>query len=756
MASNADMAAPGLSRADAEALATGACGDPFRLLGPQPVAGGWLIRAVMPGADTVEAVVEGHVIATLVRVADGVFAGFAEGTDRPDAYLLRAKAGDSVWEEEDPYRFGPVLGPLDEHLIAEGAHLNLWRVLGAHPISHEGGDGVSFAVWAPGASRVSVVGAFNHWDGRRHPMRQRGTTGVWELFIPGLVEGLSYKYEIRAGDGSVLPQKADPVGFGAESPPGTASVVRNLGQRDWLDGEWMHGRSKAHATDAPISIYEVHLGSWRRRASEGNRPLSYWELADELVPYVADLGFTHIELLPISEYPFDGSWGYQPVGLFAPTIRHGTPEEFRHFVDACHRAGLGVILDWVPGHFPADAHGLARFDGTALYEHEDPREGFHQDWNTLIYNYGRREVQNYLVANALYWLEEYHLDGLRVDAVASMLYRDYSREPGQWIPNKHGGRENLEAIAFLKRVNEAAYGADPSILTIAEESTAWPGVTRPTNHGGLGFGYKWNMGWMNDTLGYVSKDPVHRRYHHHMMTFGMHYAFTENFVLPISHDEVVHGKGSLLTKMPGDAAEQMANMRAYLGFMWAHPGKKLLFMGQEFAQPTEWSHDAELPWHLLDDPRHAGMRRLVRDLNTLYRAAPALHRGDCHADGFAWIEANAEDISVYAWERHAADAPPMIAICNFTPIERTLRLGVPQAGRWIERLNTDAEIYGGAGRGNLGGLISEAVPSHGREQSIQMRLPPLAALMFELDAEPPQQRRDLPCAEGTTTPETQK
>ncbi|MEM1049090.1 MAG: 1,4-alpha-glucan branching protein GlgB [Pseudomonadota bacterium] len=736
VASEPNILAAGLTKDDAEALATGACADPFRLLGPHPIKGGRVIRTVMPGAETVEAVAGGKVISVLEQVADHVFSGKVEGADRPGAYTLRARAGGAVWEEEDPYRFGPLIGELDEHLISEGGHLDLWHVLGARILHHEGVDGVGFAVWAPGASRVSVVGPFNHWDGRRHPMRPRGTTGVWELFLPGLTDGVAYKYEIRAADGTVLPQKADPVGIGAEHPPATASLVRKLGQRNWRDGDWMESRATAHQVDAPISIYEVHLASWRLRAAEGNRPLSYWELADELVDYVSEMGFTHIELLPISEYPFDGSWGYQPVGLYAPTIRHGTAEEFRHFVDRCHQAGIGVILDWVPGHFPADAHGLARFDGTALYEHEDPREGFHQDWNTLIYNYGRREVQNYLVANALYWLKEYHLDGLRVDAVASMLYRDYSRAEGQWIPNVHGGRENLEAIAFLKRMNEVVYGADPSILTIAEESTAWPGVTRPNNHGGLGFGYKWNMGWMNDTLSYVSKDPIHRRFHHHQMTFGLHYAFTENFVLPISHDEVVHGKGSLLAKMPGNGSDQFANLRAYLGFMWAHPGKKLLFMGQEFAQPAEWSHQAELPWHLLDDPRHAGVRRLVRDLNTLYRGAPALHRGDCKAEGFAWIEANAEDISVYAWERHAAGAPPIVAICNFTPVERTLRMGVPEAGRWIERLNTDAEIYGGEGRGNLGGLTSKNISSHGRAHSIQLRVPPLATLMFELDMTP--------------------
>lgn len=734
-ANGADLVAPDLSRADAEALAAGACGDPFRLLGPHAVDGGWVIRAFLPGAEKVEAVADGTVVAVLDDVAGGVFAGAVKGAARPGAYRFRVSAGGTSREEDDPYRFGPLIGALDEHLISEGNHLELWKILGAHPVQHEGAKGVRFAVWAPGASRVSVVGEFNHWDGRRHPMRARGTTGVWEIFLPGLHEGARYKFEVRTADGTVLPQKADPVGFGAEHPPGTASVVRDLAARDWNDGEWMASRKSAHAVDAPISIYEVHLGSWRRRSDEGNRPLSYRELADDLVAYVADMSFTHVELLPVSEHPFAGSWGYQPVGLYAPTIRHGTAEEFRHFVDACHAAGIGVILDWVPGHFPADAHGLARFNGDALYEHADPREGVHQDWNTLIYNYGRAEVCNFLVANALYWLKEYHLDGLRVDAVASMLYRDYSRGEGQWVPNVHGGRENLEAVAFLQRMNEIAYDADPSILMIAEESTAWPGVSHPTSQGGLGFGYKWNMGWMNDTLTYVSKDPLHRRRHHHRMTFGMQYAFAENFVLPISHDEVVHGKGSLLARMPGGDFNSFANLRAYLGFMWAHPGKKLLFMGQEFAQPAEWSHDDALPWHLLDDSRHAGIRRLVRDLNMLYRDTPALHRGDCRADGFAWIEANAEDLSVYAWERHAAGAPPVVTICNFTPVERTLRMGVPAAGRWIERLNTDAALYGGRDSGDLGGLTSQARPSHGRSQSIGLRLPPLATVIFELDAD---------------------
>jgi len=532
-------------------------------------------------------------------------------------------------------------------------------------------------------------------------------------------------------DGALQPLKADPVGFGAEHPPATASIVRDLRGHVWGDADWMATRAARHAPDAPVSIYEVHLPSWRR--AEGGRPLSYQELSEQLVPYAAEMGFTHIECLPVSEYPFDGSWGYQPVGMYAPTIRHGTPAEFRGFVDACHRAGLGVILDWVPAHFPADAHGLARFDGQPLYEHADPREGFHPDWNTLIYNYGRREVGNYLIANALYWLREHHADGLRVDAVASMLYRDYSRKEGEWIPNRHGGRENIEAVEFLRRMNVAVYGDDPSVMTIAEESTAWPGVSKPVHHGGLGFGFKWNMGWMHDSLDYMGHDPVHRKYHHHKMTFGLLYAFSENFVLPLSHDEVVHGKGSILSRMPGDEWQKFANLRAYYAFMWGHPGKKLLFMGLEWGQRGEWDADAALDWGALDDARHEGVRRLVRDLNRLYRETPALHRRDHRGDGFQWIEADAAEASLYVWARFGepGDAPVVVAV-NFTPVPReSVTIGVPAAGRWAERLNTDAAVYGGTGMGNLGGVDSAPVPAQGRADSIRVTLPPLGAVIFE-------------------------
>jgi 1,4-alpha-glucan branching enzyme len=721
---------PFLSPEDAARVGSGAAWDLFALLGAHPCGGGWALRAFLPGAEAAEAVdpADGRTVAALAAgPAPDHFAAFLP--ERPLAWRFRARRGEQVWEAEDPYRFGPVLGPQDEHYIAEGSHLRLWERLGARPMTHEGCDGCAFAVWAPNAGRVSVVGDFNGWDGRRHVMRPRGTTGVWEIFAPGVGEGAAYKYEIRARDGTVLPLKADPVGFGAEHPPATASIVRDLRGYPWDDGDWMATRAARQRTDAPISIYEVHLPSWRRAA--GGRPLSYRELAEQLVPYVADMGFTHIETLPVGEYPFDGSWGYQPVGLYAPTIRHGTPAEFRGFVAECHKAGIGVILDWVPAHFPADAHGLSRFDGQPLYEHADPREGFHPDWNTLIYNYGRREVGNYLIANALYWCREHHADGLRVDAVASMLYRDYSRKDGEWIPNRHGGRENIEAVEFLQRMNAAVYGDDPSVMTIAEESTAWPGVSKPAHHGGLGFGFKWNMGWMHDSLSYMAKDPVHRRHHHHQLTFGLLYAFSENFVLPLSHDEVVHGKGSILGRMPGDEWRRFANLRAYYAFMWLHPGKKLLFMGSEWGQRAEWNADGALDWGALQDPRHEGARLLVRDLNRLYRAQPALHQRDARADGFRWLEADAADLSVYAWARFGeGGAPPVVCAFNFTPVPRTLRLGVPAPGRWTEALNTDAAVYGGSGMGNLGGLDSAPVAAQGCSDSIEMTLPPLAAVAF--------------------------
>jgi 1,4-alpha-glucan branching enzyme len=628
-----------------------------------------------------------------------------------------------------------LIGDQDEYLFSEGTHHRLWEVLGAHPEKRGGKPGVRFAVWAPGASKVSVLGDFNGWDGNAHPLEPSGSTGIWAAFVPGAEAGQRYKYKIISRDGTEQPLKADPVAFGAEHPPENASVVRDLTGYTWRDGGWIEKRGSMQRIDQPMSIYEVHLGSWRRRPQEGNRALSYYELSQELVPYVKDLGFTHIELMPVSEYPFDGSWGYQPTGLFAPTIRHGTPDEFREFITACHDAEIGVILDWVPGHFPTDPHGLGRFTGEAVYEHGDPCEGFHQDWNTFIYNYGRTEVANFLVANAIYWLEEFHIDGLRVDAVASMLYRDYSRKEGEWVPNVHGGRENLEAIAFLKRMNEVAYAAEPGIMTIAEESTAFPGVSRPTSDGGLGFGFKWNMGWMHDTLEYMKQDPVHRRHHHNQMTFGLHYAFSENFILPLSHDEVVHGKGSLLGKMPGNDWERFANLRAYFAFMWAHPGKKLIFMGCELAQAQEWNHDGELAWGSLLDGRHAGMQSLIRDLNNVYRDQPALHRRDTREDGFQWIDGGNTAESVMSWIRWGEEGDaPVLCLFNFTPVERTgARFGVPRAGYWREVLNSDADVYAGGGRGNLGGVSSEPEPWHGQDQSVAVTLPPLSGVYFVLD-----------------------
>ncbi|MGI9485628.1 MAG: 1,4-alpha-glucan branching protein GlgB [Geminicoccaceae bacterium] len=725
-----------LSKDTIKAITTGTHPAPFSSLGPCAMAGRTLVRVFLPGAEIVTVIGpdDGERLAEMTRIDNaGLFEGTVKDRTPPFAYRLRATHGDDTWELDDPYRFGPVIGDVDNYLIGEGSHKRLWERLGAHVIEHEGARGVHFAVWAPNAQRVAVVGDFNLWDGRRHPMRLHPGTGVWEIFLPGLGDGVAYKYEIRDRTGNILPLKADPFGFGAELRPKTASVVRDVEKFSWGDGNWLSQRQGYAAPDAPVAIYEVHLGSWRR--DDGNGYLSYEELGDQLIPYVKNMGFSHIELLPITEHPFDGSWGYQPIGLFAPTARHGEPADFARFVDRCHEAGVGVLLDWVPGHFPTDEHGLGRFDGTALYEHEDPRQGFHQDWNTLIYNYGRPEVANYLHANALFWLDRYHLDGLRVDAVASMLYLDYSREEGEWVPNRFGGRENLEAIDLLKRMNELAYGEHEGVMTVAEESTSWPGVSKPTYAGGLGFGFKWNMGWMNDTLLYMSKDPVHRRWHHHQMTFGLLYAFSENFVLPLSHDEVVHGKGSILARMPGDAWQQFANVRAYYAFMWGHPGKKLLFMGQEFAQGSEWNADRSLDWRLLDVDFHRGVQTLVRDLNQLYRAEPALHQLDCDGAGFDWLEANDAENSVLAWLRKGeAGAPPVMVICNFTPTpQKTYRLGLPAPGKWREILNSNAEVYGGSGMGNLGVIEAEEVASHGQPFSASITLPPLATLWFKLE-----------------------
>lgn len=710
--------------------------DPFAILGPHKKGRVRFVTAFDPGAEEITALSDGkrYPLAPVTGYA-GLFHGKVSGT-KP--YLLEGRHGSVIWTIEDAYRFGPVLGEIDEYLLGEGTHHHIWKALGAHVMDHEGAEGTHFAVWAPNARRVSLVGDFNAWDGRRHVMRRRGATGVWEIFMPGVGEGTSYKYEVIGAYGEVH-LKADPVGFGSQHPPETASVVRDIKGYGWSDEAWLETRQSVQSRDKPISIYEVQLGSWKHKenAYGGARPISYKEAAVELVGYAKDMGFTHIELMPISEYPFDGSWGYQPVGLFAPTVRFGPPHEFRDLVNAAHEAGLGILIDWVPGHFPTDSHGLGQFDGTALYEHADPREGFHQDWNTLIYNYGRLEVANFLTSNALYWFEEYHIDGLRVDAVASMIYRDYSREEGQWIPNAQGGRENFEAISMLQTMNTLTYGEVPGIMTVAEESTAYAGVSAPVDTGGLGFGFKWNMGWMNDTLDYMSREPIHRKYHHHQMTFGLHYAFSENFILPISHDEVVHGKKSMLSKMPGDEWEKFANLRAYYGFMWAHPGKKLLFMGQEFAQWQEWNHEAEIDWACLGYHMHEGVQSLVRDLNHLYQGTPALYAKDCEGEGFQWIEANDAEASIYAWVRRGTPGDPeVVVVCNFTPVERmAYKLGFPSEGRWQEALNSDAEIYGGGGRGNMGGVTAtrEDQDWQGQPAAATICVPPLSTLIFIKD-----------------------
>ena len=721
-----------LTEADALALVDARHADPFAVLGPHLTAQGLAIRAFVPHAETLQAVTEaGQVVDLVQRHPAGLFEGLAEGVAAGLAYRLRAVNADGAWELDDPYRFGPSLGEMDDHLLVEGAHRRLWERLGAHLITHEGAHGVRFAVWAPHARRVSVVGDFNGWDGRCCQMRKRIDSGVWEIFTPGARAGEAYKYEIVGPDGALLPLKADPFGFGSELRPSTASVVARIDDFVWHDHDYLASRGAGEARRQPLSIYEVHLGSWRRRGDGWF--CSYDEIADQLVPYAVRMGFTHLELMPVSEHPLDDSWGYQPIGLFCPTRRFGDAEGFARLVDKAHQAGLGVILDWAGAHFPTDAHGIARFDGTALYEHADPRRGFHPDWNTAIFDFGRREVANVLLANALYWLEVFHIDGLRVDAVASMLHLDYSRKAGEWLPNAEGGRENREAEAFLKALNTLAHAAQPGVLMLAEESTTWPGVSRPVHEGGLGFGFKWNMGWMNDTLEYVAEDPVHRRFHHDKLTFGLLYAFTENFVLPLSHDEVVHGKGSILSRMPGDDWRKFAGTRAYYGFMWGYPGKKLIFMGQEFGQRAEWNFNQGLDWNLLDFPLHAGLQRAVGDLNRLHRQVPALHARDCEPEGFRWIVVDDQEQSVAAWLRLGGEGDaPVAVVCNFTPVPRVgYRLGLPTAGRWTEIFNSDSESYGGSGMGNLGGVDASGPPAHGLAASADVVIPPLATVYFQ-------------------------
>ncbi|MEA2890674.1 MAG: 1,4-alpha-glucan branching enzyme [Bradyrhizobium sp.] len=706
--------------AEAYAIVEGRHSDPFHYLGLHKEDDKTVVRAFLPEASDVDAIGEHGETAPLTRIHDaGLFAGaLPNGSTR---YQLRARFGDKTVELDDPYRFPPVLTDFDLYLLGEGTQQRIYDKLGAHPMTLDGVPGVAFVVFAPNARRVSVVGDFNFWNARRHPMRVRGK-GYWELFVPHATAGDHYKFDIIGPQGQHLPLKSDPMAFAAEIRPSTASIVLD-------ETKLPHPRpapANVNALSAPMSIYEVHLGSWRRQGN--NEWLSYRELAEQLPRYVRDLGFTHVEFLPVNEHPFDGSWGYQPTGLYAPTSRFGTPEDFSALVDACHREGLGVLLDWVPGHFPDDPHGLANFDGTALYEHANPLQGRHMDWGTLIYNYGRTEVVNFLVSNALFWLERYGIDGLRVDAVASMLYLDYSRPAGGWIPNKYGGRENLEAIDFLRRFNTEVYARFPQATTAAEESTAWPQVSRPVEYGGLGFGYKWNMGWMHDTLNYIAKDPIHRKHHHGDILFGLHYAFSENFILPLSHDEVVHGKRSIIGRMPGDAWQRFANLRAYYAFMFAHPGKKLMFMGCEFGQEREWSHDRSLDWHLLEQKKYAGIQSLIRDLNGLYRRLPALHEMDCDQSGFEWIVTDDASRNVFAWMRKGNDARARcLVVVNFSPnVYHDYRVRVPFAGKWREVLNSDSAHYGGGNVGNVG----EVRTLDGLVPELNLTVPPLAAIFL--------------------------
>jgi 1,4-alpha-glucan branching enzyme len=717
-----------------DALAGARHADPFAVLGPHVEGGHLVIRAFNPSAEAIDVVQDGSTT-PLTRVHPG---GGFEATfqvAQPFEYRLRATyPGGRRVETDDPYRFGRIITEYDVYLFAQGKHTRIYDKLGAHLMRVGGVAGVHFGVWAPNAERVSVVGDFNEWDGRRHPMRRLGPTGVWEIFIPGIDEGERYKFEIRSNQHGELLLKADPYGFRFEHPPLSAAVVANR-EHVWGDAQWFVKRAGCQSwLRRPMAIYEVHLGSWARVPEEHDRWLTYREIAKRLIPYVKDMGFTHIELLPVMEHPFFGSWGYQVTGFFAPSSRYGTPDDFKAFVDACHQNGIAVLLDWVPGHFPKDAHGLARFDGTHLYEHADPRQGEHKDWGTLIFNYGRNEVRNFLLANALFWLEEFHLDGLRVDAVASMLYLDFSKQAGEWVPNKYGGTENLEAIDFLRQLNALTHGEHPGSIIVAEESTAFPGVTRPAHLGGLGFTYKWNMGWMNDTLEYIKQDPVYRRYHHRLLTFSLLYAFSENYILPFSHDEVVHLKGAMWAKPPGDEWQRAATLRALYGYMYSHPGKQLMFMGAEIGQHREWSHDRSIDWHLLEQPLHRGLQQFVRDLNGVYASEPALYECDFDPGGFQWIDCNDSDNSVIALMRRAQDHDDfVIAILNFTPLPRHgYVIGAPRAGRYKEVLNSDAEAYGGSNIGNGGFVETEPIPAHGHAQSLRLSLPPLGFLLLKL------------------------
>lgn len=710
--------------------------DPHSILGAHlhtvEEKAGVVVRAFHPEATQAEVAVEGKEPFLMEKChPGGLFACFLPDQDLPVSYKVRFTFADgNQWESNAPYRFMPTLGDLDLYLAGEGTHHRLYERLGAHLHETDGVKGVSFAVWAPNARRVSVIGDFNRWDGRLFPMRQMGSSGIWEIFVPEIGPGTVYKYEIKTAKGE-LRIKTDPYAFAMELRPGTASIVWKLEAYEWHDDAWMTTRSERNLRQEPMAIYEVHLGSWMRVAEEENRWLTYRELAPRLVEHAKKFGFTHVEIMPVAEHPFDGSWGYQVTGYYAPTSRFGNPDDFKYFVDACHQHGIGVIMDWVPAHFPKDDYSLRLFDGTALYEHVDPREGEHAEWGTLIFNFGRHEVRNFLVANALFWLDKYHIDGLRVDAVASMLYLDYGRQDGEWIPNRYGGNENLEAIEFFRELNKAVYGLFPGCFTIAEESTAWTGVTSPAHLGGLGFGFKWDMGWMHDTLLYFSKDPVHRKYHHNNLTFSMMYAYSENFVLPFSHDEVVYGKGSLLRKMPGDDWQKFANLRLLLAYMYTHPGKKLLFMGSEFAQWDEWYHEKGLDWHLQSDSMHKAFQQFMMDLGRLYLEHSALWELDPSPEGFSWIDCNDSEGSVISYVRYGRENH-LVCVFNFTPVPRqSYRVGVPGQGSYRERINSDSVYYGGSDLGNEGYIEVEKIPSHGFSQSISPALPPLACLILE-------------------------
>jgi 1,4-alpha-glucan branching enzyme len=715
------MTTASIGKSDIARLVRGEHHEPHRVLGPHPQDGQVVIRAWRPDATAVTALVGAERVELDQVHPAGLFEGAVKRSGVP-AYQLEVSYASGTYTLDDPYRFLPTVGQLDLHLFGEGKHERLWDKLGAHEQVVDGVAGTGFAVWAPNARAVRVVGDFNRWDGRLHPMRSLGASGVWELFVPGVGTGTHYKYELITAAGDLV-LKADPMALATEAPPATASVVYTS-QYQWDDQAWMAARPERQTVSAPISVYEVHLGSWRKG-------LSYRELADQLPEYVAEMGFTHVELMPVAEHPYSASWGYQITGYYAPTARFGTPDDFRYLVDRLHQRGIGVIVDWVPAHFPKDAWALARFDGTALYEHADPRRGEHPDWGSLVFNLGRNEVRNFLIANALYWLGEFHIDGLRVDAVASMLYLDYSRNQGEWLPNRFGGNEDLDAVDFLRSVNTVVYGEHPGAVTVAEESTAWPAVSKPVYVGGLGFGFKWNMGWMHDTLEYIAKDPIYRRFHHHQLTFSLMYAFSENFVLPISHDEVVHGKRSLIGKMPGDQWRRFANVRAYLAYMWAHPGKQLLFMGCELAQELEWSEERSIDWEGLADPHRQGVQDLVRDLNRVYRDRPSLWERDSEPSGFSWIDPNDSDENVLSFIRRSASGEPLVCICNFSPVVREgYRVGVPTPGRWREVLNTDAATYGGSNVGNLGEIDAEQIAWDGQPASATVTVPPLATVWF--------------------------